>query len=69
MNYKKKFGQLKDVAVYGAMASQSTSLLTTYKSNPAGAIPGMVGVGVAGGVANAAFNLASGRNYKKKKRR
>jgi hypothetical protein len=68
MSYKKDFKKLKDVAVYGAMASQSTGLLTTYKSNPSGSIAGMVGVGVAGGIANASFRLASGQGYRKRKR-
>lgn len=68
INYKKDFRKLKDVAVYGSMASQSTSLLTTYKSNPSGAIPGMLSTGIAGGIANASFRLASGEGYRKRKR-
>lgn len=68
MSYKKDFRKLKDVAVYGAIASQSTGLLTTYKSNPSGAISGMLSTGIAGGVANASFRLASGEGFRKRRR-
>lgn len=68
MNTKKSMKRLMDLSNMGAVTMQSTSLFTTYKNNPAGAIPGMVGVGVASGVANASFNLARG-SYKRKRRR
>lgn len=68
-SYKKEFGKLKDVTTMGAAVAQTSTLFTTYKGNPAGAIPGMIGVGIAGGVANASFRLASGDMYKKRKRR
>jgi len=68
MSYKKGMKKLVDMSVYGAGAMQASTLLTTNKANPANAIPGMVGVGVAGAVANASFNLAS-KGYKKKRMR
>ena len=69
MQYKKDFRKLKNVATMGAATMQASSLLTTFRGNPAGAIPGMIGVGVAGGVADVSFRLASGEAFKKKKRR
>jgi hypothetical protein len=68
MNYKKDFRKLKNVTTMGAATLQASSLLTTHRCNPAGSIPGMIGVGVAGGVADVSFRLASGDAFRRKRR-
>ena len=66
--YKKDFEQMKDAAFGGALALQSTRLLTDR--TPAGMInnaTGFVGIGVSGAMANVAFDMVS-RTPKKKRR-
>jgi len=69
MNYKKDFKKMQDTMIMGAGVMQASTLLGSNRSNPVAAIPGMVGIGVSGVVANASFRLASGDFYKRKKRR
>ncbi len=67
-----EFEKMKDAAFGGALALQSTQLLSRPRTtaNLSGTIEGFVGIGVAGAVANQSFNMVkASQPYKKKKRK
>lgn len=65
---KKDFKKMQDAAFGGALALQSTRLLSDRSTaGLIGTTEGFVGIGVAGAVANVSYNMVSGK--KKRKRR
>ena len=61
---QKQFREMKDLALMGGLASTSTGLLTG--KNPTDVMSGMLGVGIAGGVANASFNIITKKRRSRK---
>jgi hypothetical protein len=61
--YEKDFRQLKDLALMGGLASTSTGLFTGQK--PGDVAAGMLGVGVAGAIANTSFDIVVGKRKRK----